>query len=326
MNDQQFLTAFESCTLPQEEWTHLAHVRAAVLIASQNTWPEAVRLMRSRIQAYNAATNTPEELERGYHETLTLAFMRLIYTACQKDGSFTNAAAFMDRHPELLEKKAILRYYSRERILTWDAKQRFVPPDIQPLPNLIGETMPEHLTLEQLHDGLPHIQESPTDDGKLDAIVIRPKTDERSQLAFCELSLEGGVHGDNWALGCWKSLPDGSPHPDVQIAITNSRAIDLIAGDTGRWALAGDNLYVDFDLSEDNLSAGQQLAIGDVVLEITEIPHNGCKKFSDRFGSDALKFVNSAVGKQLHLRGIYARVVKSGIVRVGDRIRKLSAT
>ncbi|QDU74935.1 hypothetical protein Pan97_19550 [Bremerella volcania] len=326
MTDKEFLSAFEDCTLPPERWTHAAHVRAAVLYASRNRWEESVRLMRSRIQAYNAATDTPEELERGYHETLTLAFMRLIYAAHLQDGTFTSAAAFMDRHPELLDKKALLRYYSRERILTWDAKQRFVPPDLHPLPNLIGETMPEHLTLEQLHEGLPHIQQSPSDEGTLEAIVIRPKTNERSQLAHCELSLEGGVHGDNWALGCWKSLPDGSPHPDVQVAIANTRAIDLIAGDPGRWALAGDNLYVDFDLSAENLPAGQQLAIGDVVLEITEIPHNGCKKFSDRFGSDAVKFVNSAIGKQLHLRGIYARVVKSGVVRVGDAIRKLSAT
>ena len=185
--------------------------------------------------------------------------------------------------------------------------------------------MPEHLTLAQLHDGLAHIQQAPRDEGRLDAIVIRPQANERMQLAHCELSLEGGTHGDNWALGCWKSLPDGSPHPDVQIAITNTRAIDLIARDPSRWALAGDNLYVDFDLSEENLPAGQQIAIGEVVLEITEIPHNGCKKFSDRFGSDALKFVNSPVGKQLHLRGIYGRVVKTGIVRVGDTIRKISA-
>jgi len=323
MTDEQFLTAFEACTLPPQQWNHHAHVRAAVLFASRFAWEDAVAEIRSRIQAYNVATETPEELGRGYHETLTLAFMRLVYSAYQDDGIFTTAAAFMQRHPQLLDKKVILQYYSRERIITWCAKQEFVPPDIHPLPNLKGETMPEHLTLEQLHDGLPLVQQSPTDDGELKAIVIRPKTDERSQLAHCELSLEGGVHGDNWALGCWKSLPDGSPHPDVQIAIANSRAIDLIAGDSGRWALAGDNLFVDFDLSAENLQAGQQLAIGDVVVEITEIPHNGCKKFADRFGSDALKFVNSTVGKQLHLRGIYARVVTSGIVQVGDRIRKL---
>lgn len=325
MNDEAFLSAFETCTIPPEAWTHAAHVRAAVLIASQNTWEDAVRVIRLRIQAYNAATDTPEELERGYHETMTHAFMRLIYAAYQQDECFTTTEAFQERHPELMEKKAILRYYSRERILTWDAKQRFVPPDVQPLPSLQGETMPEHLTLEQLHAGLPHIQDSPRDGGTLKAIVIRPKTDERSSLAHCELSLEGGVHGDNWALGCWKSLPNGSPHPDVQVAITNSRAIDLIAGDAGRWPLAGDNLYVDFDLSSENLQPGQQLAIGDVVLEITEIPHNGCGKFSARFGSDALRFVNSPVGKQLHLRGIYARVVTSGIVHVGDTIRKLPA-
>lgn len=326
MTDEQFLSAFEACTLPPDKWTHRAHVRVAVLYASQSSWEEAVRTMRRRIQAYNAATDTPEELERGYHETLTVAFMRLIYAAQLADGTFTTAAAFIKRHPELLEKKAILRYYSRERILTWDAKQRFVPPDIQSLPIIRGETMPEHLTTEQLHEGIPHIEASPNDNGVLKAIVVRPKTDERSELAFCELSPEGGVHGDNWALGCWKSLPDGSPHPDVQVAIANSRAIDLIAGDQGRWALAGDNLFVDFDLSNENLTAGQQLAIGDVVLEVTEIPHNGCQKFAARFGNDALKFVNSAIGKQLHLRGIYARVVKSGVVQVGDTIRKLSAT
>jgi len=186
--------------------------------------------------------------------------------------------------------------------------------------------MPEHLTTEQLHAGLPHIQASPRDGGVLEAIVIRPQTNQRHRLAHCELSLEGGVHGDNWALGCWKSLPDGSPHPDVQVAIMNSRAIELIAGDSGRWALAGDNLFVDLDLSAENLPTGQRLAIGDVVLEITEIPHDGCKKFADRFGKDALKFVNSAVGKQWHLRGIYARVVTSGMVRVGDEIKKIAAT
>ncbi len=324
MTDHQLLAAFEDGTLERHLWTHEAHVRVAFLIASRGDWVASLREIRQRIQAYNAATATPEALDRGYHETMTAAFLRLIFSANQKTGPHASSQLFLDAHPELLDKRVLRRYYSRSRIMTWQAKQQFVPPDNHPLPIIQGETMPEHLSLEQLEEGLPLIEKSPHDEGELKAIVIRPKTDERNSLAFCELSPEGGVHGDNWALGCWKSLPDGSPHPDVQVTIMNSRAIDLIAGDSGRWALAGDNLFVDMNLSTENLPVGQQLALGDVVLEITEIPHNGCKKFADRFGKDAVKFVNSPVGKQLHLRGIYAKIVKPGIARVGDTIRKIS--
>ncbi|RCS42196.1 MOSC domain-containing protein [Bremerella cremea] len=183
--------------------------------------------------------------------------------------------------------------------------------------------MPTHLTMEQLNDGLPMIEASPKDNGTLKAIVIRPATEKRVSLDSCELSPQGGVHGDNWAQGCWKTLPDGSPHPDVQVTIMNSRAIELISGDVERWPLAGDQLFADLDLSETNLPPGTQLRIGDVILEITEIAHNGCKKFAQRFGTDAVKFVNSPPGKRLHLRGIYAKIVQAGTVRVGDIIQKV---
>jgi hypothetical protein len=183
--------------------------------------------------------------------------------------------------------------------------------------------MARHLTLQELEAGLPLIGMSPTDEGQLRGIVIRPVTDERVSLAQCELSPELGVHGDNWALGCWMSLPDGRPHPDVQVAIMNARAIELIAQEPQRWALAGDNLFADLDLSTENLPVGQRVAVGTVVLEITAVPHNGCRKFAARFGPDAVKFVNSAEGKRLHLRGIYARIVQPGVVHVGDSIVKL---
>ena len=183
--------------------------------------------------------------------------------------------------------------------------------------------MVSHLTLGELNKGLPEIRQSPVDEGVLKAIVIRPATDERISLTQSEISPEFGVHGDNWATGCWMSLPDGMPHPDVQVAIMNSRTIALIAQVEERWSLAGDNLYVDLDLSHDNLQPGQQLSLGSAVLEITEIAHNGCKKFAQRFGSDAVKFVNSEIGKNLRLRGIYARIVQAGVIRVGDVIEKL---
>ena len=182
--------------------------------------------------------------------------------------------------------------------------------------------MARHLALAELEDGLPEIRRSPKDRGVLRAIVIRPEADDRTSLARCELSPELGVHGDNWAKGCWMSLPDGRPHPDVQVTLMNARALALVAQDEARWPLAGDNLIVDLDLSEDNLPPGTRLAIGSALLEITEVPHKGCRKFAARFGVDATRFVNSREGVRLHLRGIYARIVERGVVTVGDPVEK----
>ena len=110
---------------------------------------------------------------------------------------------------------------------------------------------------------------------------------------------------------------------EIRQAPTEEGVLELIAGERARWALAGDQLYVDLDLSAANLPPGTRLAIGSSVLEVTAQPHAGCRKFVDRFGLDALMFVNSPVGKRLHLRGINARVAQPGVVRRGDLIRKL---
>jgi MOSC domain-containing protein YiiM len=123
------------------------------------------------------------------------------------------------------------------------------------------------------------------------------------------------VHGDRWR--------NVSKNADVQVTLMNSRAIELIAQSADRWALAGDQLYVDFDLSEDNVPAGTLLAVGSVVLEASAKDHTGCTKFSSRFGSDAYKFVNSPEGARMNLRGINAKVIKAGAVNVGDTIRKI---
>ena len=183
--------------------------------------------------------------------------------------------------------------------------------------------MERHLTLTELENGLTHIRQSPRDAGVLRAIVVRPKSNQRLTLEACGISPELGVHGDCWTEGCWLSLSDGRPHPDVQVAIMNSRTIDLIARDSERWQLAGDNFYVDLDLSEENLLCGQSLEVGSAVLEITAVAHTGCKKFAERYGADAVRFVNSHQGRKLRLRGVYAKIVQAGEVRVGDNIRKM---
>ncbi len=172
-----------------------------------------------------------------------------------------------------------------------------------------------HLTLAELEAGLDTIRQSPPNNGRLEYIVVRPQKEERNILPECELSPQLGVHGDMW-------LQRGTPNPKAQVALMNSRTIALLARSKERWALAGDQLYIDLDLSDVNLQPGQRLTIGSVILEVTDKPHLGCAKFASRFGEEALNLVNSAEGRQLHLRGIFAIVVQAGKVQVGDIIVK----
>jgi len=178
------------------------------------------------------------------------------------------------------------------------------------------------LTLAQLEQGLEAIRRSPGDAGRLEYLVRRPRDEAREILDSGELSLTEGLLGDNWKARGSSATPDGSAHPEMQLNLMNARAIALIAHTKERWSLAGDQLFVDLDLSDANLPPGTKLVIGSAVIEITAIPHNGCRKFRDRFGVDAVKFVNSPVGKSLHLRGVNAKVVQPGTIRVGDEIRK----
>ena len=157
--------------------------------------------------------------------------------------------------------------------------------------------------MAELEAGLEEIRRSPADLGTLRMIVRRPEEDAREVLETGLLDVVEGLVGDNWSTRGSNRTDDGSSHPDMQLNIMNARVVDLVATTRERWPLAGDQLYVDLDLSEANVPAGTRLAIGDAVVEVTEQPHAGCKKFVERFGLDAMKFVNSPLGKQLHLRG-----------------------
>jgi hypothetical protein len=179
-----------------------------------------------------------------------------------------------------------------------------------------------HLNTEQLLAGLDEIRRSPADGGSLELIVRRPAVGERETLDVAELALDAGLVGDSWGRRGSSRSSDGKAHPDMQLNLMNSRAIALIAQDKARWRLAGDQLFVDLDLSAENLPPWTALAIGSAVIEVTDQPHTGCAKFVQRFGVDAMKFVNSTVGRQLNLRGINARVVRAGTIRIGDTVRK----
>jgi MOSC domain-containing protein YiiM len=175
----------------------------------------------------------------------------------------------------------------------------------------------EHATRDQLLAGLDHVRAAPADSGTLELVVRRPAENEREVLAEAQLDTEVGLVGDRWHLGA-------SPINDAQLTLINARLAQLVARERERWALAGDQLYVDLDISLDNLPAGTRLAVGEeAVIELTEIPHTGCAKFRARFGTEALKFVNKSPGRELRLRGANARVVVAGTVRPGDAIVKL---
>jgi hypothetical protein len=178
-----------------------------------------------------------------------------------------------------------------------------------------------HFSIGELEAGIDRVMDAPPDIGVLTMIVRRPSVDAREMLDSGELDLADGLIGDGWRSRA--GAGDGeSPNPATQITVMSARVISLIAGDAERWPLAGDQLYVDFDIGEDNLPAGTRVAIGEAVIEVSREPHSGCKKFSHRFGVDALRFVNSEAGRKLRLRGLNARVVVPGAIRRGDPVYK----
>jgi hypothetical protein len=187
-----------------------------------------------------------------------------------------------------------------------------------------GVVTVKHLTMEELEAAVDHLRQAPKDKGILHLIVCRPKTDEREILDEAQLDPIGGLIGDNWSVRGSSRTPDGSAHPEMQLNIMNARVTALVAQEIERWPLAGDQLYLDMDLSKENLPAGSRLALGSAVIEVSPLPHTGCHKFVSRFGTDAMKFVNSPLGKELCLRGINAKVVQAGTVRKGDTARKIT--
>lgn len=179
-----------------------------------------------------------------------------------------------------------------------------------------------HVSEPELEAGLPDIERAPASEGTVELIVRRPAEGEREVLEEGELDLDEGLVGDRWR-------PHARKHGEAadtstQLTLMNARVIALLSPDRERWGLAGDQLYVDLDLRPENLPPGTRLALGSAVIEVTEMPHTGCAKFTARFGSDAIRFVNSPRGRALRLRGMNARVVQPGRVRRGDTIRKLA--
>jgi hypothetical protein len=209
------------------------------------------------------------------------------------------------------------------------------------------------ITLEELKQGVPEIRQAPSDKGVINMIIIRPQSNMRKNLSECIVSVKGGIVGDRWGKSQTLLTSLGSRNPglkistigkriisfirqfpamllrhrnyDRQISIMNTRAISLIEPDKERWPLTGDNFIIDMDISYSNLHSGQKLAIGEAIIEITPLLHTSCGKFEQRFGKDARAFVNSSIGLNLRLRGVLAKVIKPGNIRVGDIVTKINS-
>ena len=181
----------------------------------------------------------------------------------------------------------------------------------------------KHPSAADLEAGLDEIRKSPKDQSVLDLIVSRPEEDAREVMELADLNVEIGLVGDTWQDRPSIRSGDGKAHPDMQITLMNSRVANLVAQSKDRWPLAGDQLFADLDLSKANVPPGTRISVGEAILEATNQPHTGCKKFAERFGVDALEFISSPTSRELQLRGINLKVVQGGEIRPGDAVKKL---
>jgi len=180
-----------------------------------------------------------------------------------------------------------------------------------------------HLATAELEAGLDDVRAAPADHGRVELLVRRPAVDARETPAEVRLDMVEGVVGDNWRVRGSSRSADGSPNPEAQVTVMSARVAKLVSGGKDdRRQLAGDQIFADLDLSHENLPPGTRLRIGSAIIEISAHPHTGCDKFMARFGKDAVRFVNSRVGRELRLRGMNCKIVSAGVIRVGDIITK----
>ena len=192
----------------------------------------------------------------------------------------------------------------------------------QPGRVLVRRVLRAHRTAVDLDDWLATF-DAPRDIGTLKTLIRRPAIGQREVLGVGQLDLVEGLVGDSWATRVNRHAPDGAPDPDMQLNLMHHGLVQFLAQDPARDELAGDQMYIDLDLSHDNLPAWSELHIGGpdgAVIVVTDQPHNGCGKFIARFGKDALAFVNGPEGKPRRLRGLCAKVVRPGPVRPGDEV------
>ncbi|WP_128254741.1 MOSC domain-containing protein [Falsirhodobacter deserti] len=176
------------------------------------------------------------------------------------------------------------------------------------------------MAMEDLVTGLPHVLGAPKDDAPVTGLCFRPAVGERIFPDALRLTRAEGVPGDRWLTRPWLRLPDGSPHPAIQVSVLPQRVLDLVWRDRTQ-PHPGDPVIADMDMSEANLPVGTLLRVGTAVIRVSDVFNDGCVKWKVRYGADAKNWI--VAQPELRLRGILCSVEQDGEVWVGDRITKL---
>ncbi len=175
----------------------------------------------------------------------------------------------------------------------------------------------------ELKAALGHIRAAPADGAAVEMLCLRPGYGERRFVDEITVTRDQGIPGERWQTQPWLRLDDGSPHPGIQISILSRRVLDLVWRDRENTVHPGDTFVADMDLSEDNLPVGQILQAGSAHLQVSDVFNNGCVKWKTRYGVPALEWINLPDHRALRLRGILCRVLRDGVIRNGDRLKKL---
>ncbi|MEF3048329.1 MOSC domain-containing protein [Pseudotabrizicola sp. L79] len=179
------------------------------------------------------------------------------------------------------------------------------------------------VTMAELMAALPQVLAAPKTDARIDGLCFRPAFNQRQFPDSLTLTRDQGVPGERWLTAPWMKLPDGSPDPRIQVSILPLRVMDLVWRDREGQPHPGDTIVADLDMSEANLPAGTLLQAGTAVVRVSDAFNDACVKWKVRYGKDAKDWVKAPGHPPLRLRGVLCSVEQDGIVRLGDRLRKL---
>lgn len=179
------------------------------------------------------------------------------------------------------------------------------------------------ITMAELMAALPDVLAAPKDDAPILQLCFRPGYNQRRFPEALELTRARGIPGERFETAPWARLPDGTGDPRIQVSILPRRVLDLVWRDRDGTPHPGDTVIADLDTTEANLPVGTLLQAGTALLRVSDLFNDGCVKWKVRYGRDAKDWIVQPGHEPLRLRGVLCAVERDGVMRVGDRLRKV---